>query len=148
MASNPKGNGNQPKPQEATALLRADHKLVSELFEDYEKARVRGKKQALAEREYAVHLPILPRQCRDGPLDVETLGPGHRRFPRRSRAVADSDLRNHWSGANLCPQYPRDKGRLDTRAFRSMPRGLESTHASSPAHPPIVWTQGICLYLS
>lgn len=61
MASNAKSNGNQPKPQEATALLRADHKLVSELFEDYEKARVRGKKQALAQQicsELTVHAQI------------------------------------------------------------------------------------------
>ncbi len=35
------------KPQEATAMLRADHKLVSGLFEDFEKARSPAKKKAI-----------------------------------------------------------------------------------------------------
>ncbi len=35
------------KPQEATALLRADHKEVSDLFEQYEKARSQSKKKVL-----------------------------------------------------------------------------------------------------
>ncbi len=48
-------------PKEATALLRADHKLVSDLFEDYEKARSRDKKQALAAQicmELTVHAQV------------------------------------------------------------------------------------------
>ncbi len=36
-----------PAPQEATALLKADHKLVSGLFEQYEKTRSTAKKKTL-----------------------------------------------------------------------------------------------------
>lgn len=36
-----------PKPQDATALLRADHKVVSELFAAYEKTRSTPKKKSL-----------------------------------------------------------------------------------------------------
>ncbi|MEO6626427.1 MAG: hemerythrin domain-containing protein [Burkholderiaceae bacterium] len=35
------------KPQEATAMLRADHKAVSALFEQYEKARASARKKAI-----------------------------------------------------------------------------------------------------
>jgi hemerythrin superfamily protein len=38
---------NSPKTQDATTLLRADHKLVSSLFDEYEKARSTSKKQEL-----------------------------------------------------------------------------------------------------
>jgi hemerythrin superfamily protein len=61
MASNQRNNGNQPEAQEATALLRADHKLVTELFEEFESARLRAKKQALAQQicaELTVHAQI------------------------------------------------------------------------------------------
>ena len=37
----------EPAGQEATALLRADHKLVSELFAEYEKTRAASKKKKL-----------------------------------------------------------------------------------------------------
>ncbi len=49
------------KAQEATRLLRADHKLVSELFEEFESARSPVKKQALAAeicQELTVHAQI------------------------------------------------------------------------------------------
>jgi hemerythrin superfamily protein len=36
-----------PAAQEATALLKADHKLVSDLFDQYEKTRSTAKKKAL-----------------------------------------------------------------------------------------------------
>ena len=36
-----------PAPQDATALLKADHKLVSGLFEQYEKTRSTAKKKTL-----------------------------------------------------------------------------------------------------
>ena len=39
--------GNALKGQDATALLRADHKLVSELFAEYEKTRAIAKKKKL-----------------------------------------------------------------------------------------------------
>ncbi|MET3109186.1 hemerythrin superfamily protein [Oxalobacteraceae bacterium GrIS 2.11] len=36
-----------PKPQEAIAILRADHKMVSGLFDDYEKATTKATKKKL-----------------------------------------------------------------------------------------------------
>lgn len=42
-----KTKGAPAKGQDATALLRADHKLVSGLFADYEKARSSAKKQQI-----------------------------------------------------------------------------------------------------
>jgi len=50
-----------PKAQNATALLRADHKLVSGLFAEYEKARSTAKKKELVSRictELTVHARV------------------------------------------------------------------------------------------
>lgn len=50
-----------PKSQEATALLRADHKLVAALFDEYERARSATKKKALVAQicqELTVHAQI------------------------------------------------------------------------------------------
>lgn len=61
MATTETGNGRKGQPREATALLRADHKLVSDLFEQYEKARSRDKKLALSEQicaELTVHAQV------------------------------------------------------------------------------------------
>ena len=47
-----------PVHKEATAMLRADHKLVSELFEQYEKSRSPAKKKELVAqicKELTVH---------------------------------------------------------------------------------------------
>lgn len=52
---------NSSQPQEATALLRADHKLVSGLFAEYEKARSPVKKQQLVSQictELTVHAQV------------------------------------------------------------------------------------------
>ena len=52
---------NGPVIREATALLRADHKLVSELFAEYEKALLKiKKKQLLAQicTELKVHAQV------------------------------------------------------------------------------------------
>lgn len=49
------------KAPEATSLLRADHKLVSNLFEEYENARSLNKKKALVEQicqELTIHAQI------------------------------------------------------------------------------------------
>jgi hemerythrin superfamily protein len=49
------------KPQEATALLRADHKLVAGLFADYEKTRSSAKKKQLVAKictELSVHAQV------------------------------------------------------------------------------------------
>lgn len=49
------------KPLEATAMLRADHKRVSGLFEDFEKARSSKKKKALVAKictELTVHTQL------------------------------------------------------------------------------------------
>ena len=50
-----------PKAREATALLRADHKVVSDLFADYEKARSTSKKKQLVSKictELSVHAQV------------------------------------------------------------------------------------------
>jgi hemerythrin superfamily protein len=50
-----------PKAQEATALLRADHKLVSDLFAQVEKTRSAARKQALVAKicnELTVHAQV------------------------------------------------------------------------------------------
>lgn len=49
------------RPQEATTLLRADHKLVAGLFEDYEKATSNAKKKSLVDQictELTVHAQV------------------------------------------------------------------------------------------
>ena len=49
------------KPTEATALLRADHKLVSDLFAEYEKSRSTAKKMKLVAQictELTVHAQV------------------------------------------------------------------------------------------
>ena len=49
------------KPQDAIALLRGDHKSVSELFAEYEKARAPTKKKLLVSRictELSVHAQV------------------------------------------------------------------------------------------
>ena len=56
-----RGNGNQGKAQSATTLLRADHKLVSDLFADYAKTGSREKKRSIAQQicaELTVHAQI------------------------------------------------------------------------------------------
>ncbi len=50
-----------PVAQEATALLKADHKLVSQLFAEYEKTRSTAKKKTLVDRiclELGVHAKV------------------------------------------------------------------------------------------
>lgn len=50
-----------PKPQNAIALLRADHKRVSDLFDQYEKARSSEKKRTIVDQictELGVHAQI------------------------------------------------------------------------------------------
>jgi hemerythrin superfamily protein len=50
-----------PKAQDATTMLRADHKLVSELFDQYEKARSSSRKKQLVSEiclELSVHAQI------------------------------------------------------------------------------------------
>jgi hemerythrin superfamily protein len=49
------------KPREATAMLRADHKLVSELFDQFESARSSTKKKELVEeicKELTIHAQL------------------------------------------------------------------------------------------
>ena len=60
MAVTRKETSNE-KPQNAIALLRADHKKVSELFEQYEKARSADKKATIVAEictELTVHAQI------------------------------------------------------------------------------------------
>ena len=62
--SSPKSGSGTPakaKSKEATAMLRADHQLVSRLFEEYEAARSSSKKMQLVSRicmELTVHAQI------------------------------------------------------------------------------------------
>ena len=71
-----------PKPQEATAMLRADHKLVGGLFAQYEKTRASGKKKALvakictelglhAQVEEEIFYPAVQRALKDHALVPE-----------------------------------------------------------------------------
>ncbi len=49
------------RPQEATALLRADHKVVSDLFTEYEAARTSAKKRSIVASictELSVHAQV------------------------------------------------------------------------------------------
>jgi hemerythrin superfamily protein len=51
----------QSKAKDATALLRADHEVVSSLFADYEKTKLAAKKKQLADQictELSVHAQI------------------------------------------------------------------------------------------
>lgn len=51
----------KPKAQEATALLRADHKLVSGLFAEFEKTKSADKKKAIVDQicaELTVHAQV------------------------------------------------------------------------------------------
>lgn len=57
----PKKTAVNPKAQDATALLRADHKKVAGLFEQYEKTRSNTKKKALVTEichELTIHAQI------------------------------------------------------------------------------------------
>ena len=67
MATAPKKTTTQktspkaPKAVDATALLRADHKAVSDLFAEYEKTRAPARKMALVSRictELSVHAQV------------------------------------------------------------------------------------------
>jgi hemerythrin-like domain-containing protein len=60
-SSKKKSTGRRSAPQDAIALLRADHKTVKDLFEQFEKTRKDERKQALAEQicnELTVHAQI------------------------------------------------------------------------------------------
>jgi hemerythrin superfamily protein len=61
MATAKKSTRPTPKAQDAIALLRADHRLVSELFEQFEKSRSATKKKALVQQicaELTVHAQV------------------------------------------------------------------------------------------
>ncbi|RYY76176.1 MAG: hemerythrin domain-containing protein [Gammaproteobacteria bacterium] len=50
-----------PKPKEATSLLRADHKLVNDLFAEYEKSRSNVRKKQIVSmicKELTIHAQI------------------------------------------------------------------------------------------
>ena len=56
-----KKSARAPKPQEATAMLRADHKRVSDLFDQFEKTRSDAKKAAIVAKicqELTVHAQL------------------------------------------------------------------------------------------
>jgi hypothetical protein len=56
-----KAKSSNGRPKDAIALLRADHKLVSELFEQFEKARAANKKRQIVEQiceELTIHATV------------------------------------------------------------------------------------------
>jgi hemerythrin superfamily protein len=61
MATAKKAAPKAAKPQEATAMLRADHKLVSGLFDEFEKTKSDAKKKKIVDqicKELTVHAQI------------------------------------------------------------------------------------------
>ena len=61
MATAKKSAPKAAKPQEATAMLRADHKLVSGLFDEFEKTKSDAKKKKLVDqicKELTIHAQI------------------------------------------------------------------------------------------
>lgn len=61
VLDNSKQSNISPKSQDATTLLRADHKLVSGLFEDYEKAATKAMKKKIVGQicmELSVHAQV------------------------------------------------------------------------------------------
>ncbi|MRD46586.1 hemerythrin domain-containing protein [Caenimonas koreensis DSM 17982] len=61
MATAKKPAPKAAKPQEATAMLRADHKLVSGLFDEFEQTRSATKKKAIVEKickELTIHTQL------------------------------------------------------------------------------------------
>ncbi len=61
LQTKPTKSTTSPKAQDATALLRADHKLVSGLFEDYEKASTKAMKKKIVSQiclELSVHAQV------------------------------------------------------------------------------------------
>lgn len=61
MATAKKTPPKPAKPQEATAMLRADHKLVSGLFEEFEKTKSAAKKKKIVDQicmELTIHTQL------------------------------------------------------------------------------------------
>ncbi|MEY6432891.1 hemerythrin domain-containing protein [Thioalkalicoccus limnaeus] len=54
-------SSSSPKAQGATALLRADHKIVNELFDEYEKTNIKSRKKSLVSQicaELTIHAQV------------------------------------------------------------------------------------------
>ena len=90
------------KAQEATALLRADHKLVGELFAEYEKARGTSKKKQLvaqlcteltvhAEVEEEIFYPAVKQALKDKELigEVEGVEPVGEMFDAKIKVLSE-----------------------------------------------------------
>lgn len=103
MKKKPNGNA-APKDQDATALLRADHKAVSALFEAYEKTRSTAKKKELVSQ-ICTELSVCP-------------------FGITFHQVLSGDcpvgFTAVWKGAHaarLCPRVSPNGGRTPTRGI-------------------------------
>ena len=85
------------RPQDAIALLRADHKLVEELFEQFEKARTDERKATLAVR-ICMELKIHAR------IEEEVFYPAARQALPRSEDLLDEAEVEHDSAKALIEQ--------------------------------------------
>ncbi len=91
-----------PRAQDAIALLRADHKLVEELFEQFEKARTDERKVTLAVRicmELKIHTKI----------EEEVFYPAAREALPRNEDLLDEAKVEHDSAKTLIEQIEAGK---------------------------------------
>jgi len=85
------------RPQDAIALLRADHALVEDLFEQFEKARNAGRKQTLATQiclELKIHTQI----------EEEIFYPAVRQVLPKEKDLLDEANVEHASAKDLIEQ--------------------------------------------
>lgn len=90
-----------PRQLSAVAILRADHKLVDDLFKQYEKAKAQGRKQTLVDR-----------ICRE--LTVHTTVEEEIFYPAVRAAIKDKDMMDeadieHASAKELIAQLKAGK---------------------------------------
>jgi hemerythrin-like domain-containing protein len=95
-SSKKKSSGKRSAPADAIALLRADHKAVKDLFEQFEKTRKDERKEALAEqicKELSVHAQI----------EEEIFYPATREVIRQEDLVDEATV-EHQSAKDLIAQ--------------------------------------------
>lgn len=90
----------ESKPRDAIALLKEDHRKVEELFEQFEKAKGDGRKEALARQiclELSVHTALEEKifypAC-DGKVDEELLNESYVEHDAAKLLIAEIDAAN------------------------------------------------------